>query len=381
MQPSSAVRSVNNVSLVGNPLPVCDENYLPQNYFINGSIHVTIANVSITNSSSATIYVCFFTESSKYYRFLAAGEGWKKQISNTDCNTSRVVNGGSYAFSFDISEPSFVFLGVASTEYLHLQHLNFSAIGHNISSPGGNSIRVCQLNGYYTSCSVGLQNFTAEKYQRVCMVGFEEGNPDNSYDYSNLTIILPKSSEISIKHVEYFGIAFTVTLFTLLLIVTLVCLWKYYKRKKGGTNTRLTSTRPHTNTDNTNGIFAQSRSTGLPGSQAPTVDDIDDGNTIVSTQVSDRTTNGVIVVSPPTATPSAAPINQVPVSDPVGNPIQETNHHDAPSPNLNDKVTLPASEVTSGLPASEVTSALTSFTAENSSEQRFGEGISETGEN
>lgn len=381
VQPSRAIRSLNNASLVGNPLPVCDENYLTQNYFINGSIDVTIANVSITNSSSATIYVCFFTESSKYYNFLMAGEDWKKHISKTDCKTSGVENGGSYAFSFDISEPTFVFLAVASTAYLHLEQLNFSATGQNISSLGGNSIKVCELNGYHMNCSVGLQNYTAEKNQRVCLVAFEERNPDNSYDYSNLTVILPKVSEISIKDTKYFEIAFAVTLVTFLLLLSTVTfvhlyLWKCYKQKKGA-NERLTYTGPYPKVDSINCIFAQPKTTGLPSSQAPTVHvgSTDDWNTVVSTQASDSTRNGVIVVPHRTATaspgPSAAPINQVPVSDPVGNPIQETDHPDAPSQKLNGNVTLPVSEI-SGLP---------SFNVENGSEQRFGEGISETGEN
>lgn len=369
MQSSRAIRNINDAALAGNPLPVCDENYLPQNYFINGSIYLTIANVSISNSSSATICVCLFNKSSKYYNFLAAGEDWKKHVSNIDCNTSRVGNNGSYAFSFDISKPTFVFLGVASTDHLHIQQLNFSATGYNISSPGDNAIKVCQLNGDHMSCSIGLQNFTSEKNQRVCLVAFEEGNPDNSYDYSNLTVILPKASEMSIKQ---FGIASIVTLFMffLLLPITLVCLWKSCKQKGRETNQRLTPTGHSTKDDNTDHIFAQSKATNITSTPLTTVNDRD---TVISTQVSDPTTDGVMVVHCTSAgtTHSAPPVNQVPVSAPVGNPIQETNQSDAPSQNLNDKIAYPVSEG----------SRLMSFNVENSSEQRFEQGISETDEN
>ena len=166
------------------PIPAFDENYTPQNYFINGSIEIEIFNAT-TYNSSVIVEMCLFFNTDDYNRFLEARESWKNYTQAADCNSTAVKSNKETDIItfFNLTKPSFAFVGLASTGPLIIDQLKVNATGSMISSIVGNS-KICQLSDKQTTCTAGfsLQN------ESICIVAYEEGNPDGSYDYSNLTL-------------------------------------------------------------------------------------------------------------------------------------------------------------------------------------------------
>ena len=172
-----------------SPRPVFDENFSPHNYFVDGCIQLDITNTT-TMLSPANIDLCLFSGDYEYNRFLRAGTDWKNYTRNSYCNTITAENGKNYSASFNISKPMFAFLGMASVSAVQVSQLNITATGRQISDLGKNSTKACQLNGEDTTCNFNLQLLN-DQNTTLCIVAYEEGNADGTYDYSNLTISFP----------------------------------------------------------------------------------------------------------------------------------------------------------------------------------------------
>ena len=173
------------------PIPLFDEDFSPQNYFMNGTIEVGIINATATViSDSINIDLCLFSDYYQYNIFLNAGIKWKNYTENAVCKivTSDEPN---HTISFNITKPMFAFLGMATTYPMQIDIINITATGQAISGPGKCSTKVCQLNGEAVTCNISLPNEQQLENGSVCVVAYEEGNPDGTYDYSNLTIGIP----------------------------------------------------------------------------------------------------------------------------------------------------------------------------------------------
>ena len=145
---------------------------------------------------------------------------WKNYTKNATCNKVVVKNGENHTISFNISKPTFVFLGMATTYPVQIVQINITATGRDISNLGKNSTKVCQLSGEDMTCSVTLLN-NQLKNQSICIAAYEEGNPDGTYDYSNLTISLPNQ----VKHDNPYKLTLTVYGYMSLgVIVTIIIL-------------------------------------------------------------------------------------------------------------------------------------------------------------
>ena len=180
------------VSINGGQRPVFNENYSPHNYFTKGDVQVEIINTT-TNSSSVDINLCLFTNNNDYNGFMQSGAYWRNYTENGVCHSITVENGKNFSTSFNVGRPSFVFLAMVSTGYIHLDQLSFSATGQDIIDPGknGSANLVCTLDGEHLTA----YTFDVLKHQfgnqNVCIVAYEVGNGDGSYDYSDLTVSLP----------------------------------------------------------------------------------------------------------------------------------------------------------------------------------------------
>ena len=237
-----------NLSLADYPLPVFDENYpqseLPQNYFINGSINVTISTdglVNMVDKKSASVKVCLFTNNFEYHKFLKAGPDWKNYTQNADCRTVSVDGGSANVSLFQISKPSFVFVGIAAltqfTNTIYL-NLNFNAQGYRIFGFGKSSRKVCQLIGddnELKNCNFYLLNSTAETNESICIIAFEEAHSDGSFHYSNITGTLPTSAETSGKgQISVFISLFVLSALSFISVfAVLAVLWKCCRRQIG----------------------------------------------------------------------------------------------------------------------------------------------------
>ena len=209
-------------TIVNEPIPAFDENFTPQNYFIDGNMEIEIINAT-TNVSSVIAELCLFSNTDDYNRFIGAGRSWENYTQAADCNSTAVKGGKktSIITFFSLTKPSFAFLGLASTGPLVRDRLKINATGSMISSIAGSS-KVCQLSDGYATCSVSL-NLQNES---ICIVAYEEGNPDGTYDYSNLKLnfIQLKYNPFETELMAY-GFSSLSLLATLLfaLIVTCIC--------------------------------------------------------------------------------------------------------------------------------------------------------------
>ena len=182
----------NDLPSAERPIPLFDEDFSPQNYFMNGNIEVGIINATATfTSDSIDIELCLFSDYYQYNSFLNAGIKWKNHTENAVCKTV-TSDETDHTVSFNISKPIFAFLGMATTYPMQIGLINITATGQAISSPGKNSTKVCQLNGEAATCDLSLPNEQElEKRSMIYVVAYEERNPDGTYDYTNLTINIP----------------------------------------------------------------------------------------------------------------------------------------------------------------------------------------------
>ena len=235
---------LNDLPSDDGPRPVFDENFTPQNYFMDGTVLVEMVNIT-TMSSTVNIEMCLFSTTYEYSDFLRAGMKWKNYTKNATCNKVVVKNGENHTISFNISKPTFVFLGMATTDPVQIDQINITATGRDISNLGKNSTKVCQLSGEDMTCSVTLLNNQLLNSQSICIVAYEEGNPDGTYDYSNLTISLPNQ----VKHDNPYKLMLTVygsvslgviatIILTLLMFPAIIWIWrKLLNRKKQAATT------------------------------------------------------------------------------------------------------------------------------------------------
>ena len=199
-QPFHVNYHFNDLPSAKGPRPLFDENFSSENYFMNGNMQVEIINAT-TTFPSRDIHLCLFSDYYEYNSFLTAGIKWKNHTeSATACitvtaakndETNEMVN-----VLFNITEPTFAFLAMATTYPTQIDLINITAIGQDISSLSKNSTKVCQLNGEGETCNLSLPNKQLSKNQSICIVAHEEGNPDGTYDYSNITISTPNQ----VKH-------------------------------------------------------------------------------------------------------------------------------------------------------------------------------------
>ena len=364
-----------DVSLADGPKPVFDENFSPLTYFMDGSIQVILTNTT-TNLSSATVELCLFTNCNDYNKFLTAGVNWKNSSMATDCNSTVVTveNDQSYTVSINISQPSFVFVGIASIASVHIEQMKVNAMGHNISGFGTRSAKVCQLNGKDMKCSFSLLKVDGEN-QDICVVAYEDGNPDGTYDYSNLTFTLPTLSKKSRKQYKIFGYSSlgtsALTVVILSIIVAIVMKW-ICTRNSTQCMDRYKSEASQASLSNTK-IVNHDRVTvhDTTINTEPNIPVCVETTPI--TQVD--TTDGDLLVTSPGAKIIKA---TDPASNPVGihTPIQESTHDlSAPSSPIL-RPTIPIQEGTQQL--SPKFNVDDSKSSENNSDARFEEAVPET---
>jgi hypothetical protein len=216
-QPFLTHYDFNDLPSAEGPRPLFDENFSPQNYFMNGTIEVGIINATSTFTSQDIIDLCLFSDYYQYNRFLKAGIKWKNRTENAVCKTV-TSDETDLTVSFNISEPMFAFLGLATTYPMQIDLINITAIGYGISNPGKNSTMVCQLNGEAATCDIALPNKQELRNGSTCIVAYEEGNPDGTYDYTNLTIDIPNK----VEHDNPYKLRFKIYGFTSLGVVVLI---------------------------------------------------------------------------------------------------------------------------------------------------------------
>ena len=367
-----------DVLFANKPKSVFDENYSPLTYFMDGSIRVILTSVT-TNLSSTVVEVCYFTNSNDYTRFLIAGANWRNYTTDADCNSTVITvdNNQSYEVSFNISKPSFVFLGIASTSAVHIDQIEVSALGHNISSFGAGSVKACKLNGDNMKCNFSLLSFDHES-QDICIVAYEDSNSDGSYDYSNLTLTLPTPTEMSRKQYEIFGFSsLGVGALTLVLLsATVVVILKWIQSPWPCTQTR--------SRNETSRPISASHVQSLVTTYDPTINAQENTSTGTETAPVTQvdTTAGNLVVTPSNTKAdfdkTSYPANNTISASCLRPPIQETE--------INNSLSKPSSPVVrSTVPIQERTPSLSPSMDDcnnsseiNSDSQKFGEAVSET---
>jgi hypothetical protein len=228
-QPFLTHYDFNDLPSAEGPRPLFDENFSPQNYFMNGNIEVGIINATTTfTSDSKDIDLCLFSDHYQYNSFLKAGIKWKNRTENAVCKTV-TSDETDLTVSLSVSEPIFAFLGLATTYSMQIDLINITATGHGISSPGKNSKMVCQLNGEAATCDIALPNKQELRNGSTCIIAYEEGNPDGTYDYTNLTIDIPNKVEHDNPYELRFKIyGFTSLGIVILILVSLIIIGAFY---------------------------------------------------------------------------------------------------------------------------------------------------------
>ena len=231
----------NNLSSTERPIPLFDENFSPQNYLKNGAIEVGIINATATSASdSIDIELCLFSDYYRYNSFLNGGVKWKSYIGSAVCKTV-TLDETDHTVSFNISKPMFAFLGMATTYPMKMDVINITATGQVISGPGKISTKVCQLNSEAVMCNISLPNEQELENGSICVVAYEEGNPDGTYDYSDLTIGIPnevKRDNPYKSRLEIYGytsLGVVVILILTIFIMLIVGAFKFRKRHSEST--------------------------------------------------------------------------------------------------------------------------------------------------
>jgi hypothetical protein len=111
-----------NVS-VSQPAPIFSEDFLPQTYFLSGSIQVDMTGIT-TTVPSVGVELCLFMNNNDFEAYLTAGTNWRSFIGNAECHLVHVKTGGSNSTIFLIlSEPTFAFMGIATTSNISIGNL------------------------------------------------------------------------------------------------------------------------------------------------------------------------------------------------------------------------------------------------------------------
>ena len=214
----------NNIG-VSQPTLVFSED-LSQNYFINGIIQVDMVNIT-TNSPSVNMEVCLFTIIDDYHSFKNAGANWKNSVENAICHSVQIATGrDSNSSTFHISKPTFVFVGIAPTDFVSIGTLTITTNGFSLSGPGENSTKLCQMSGQHTTCKFNLLNHESEE---VCIVAHEDGNSDGTFDYSNLTIKF--ATPVNVRFLVCLSVLLTYICIAAVVPLSLVIYKKWRQRK------------------------------------------------------------------------------------------------------------------------------------------------------
>lgn len=151
--------------------------------------------------------------------------------------------GDGNSTTFNISEPTFAFVGIAATGNLSIRNLTVTANGFELFGPGENSTEVCQLNGKHSICYFNLIN---NEMKEVSLIAHEARQaPGDAYDYSNLIIKFSTEKNVG------FWISLAILLFhiivciciTMSLCITLTrVLYNRWKQGLLGTPVQVTDT-------------------------------------------------------------------------------------------------------------------------------------------
>ena len=203
---------------VNQPAPVFSEDFSAQNYFLNGSIRVDMVGIT-TTVTSVGVELCLFMNNGEFEAFLVAGANWKYFIGNNDCHSVQVKTGDSNSTIFRINEPTFAFVGIATTGNISIGNLTVTTNGVEVSGTGENATKICQLNGKHPTC-----NFTVVKNERedFCLVAHEEERSDGSYDYSKLTIKFTTKTNVPFKVFSYLLVPHIIVFLTMPLCLVLI---------------------------------------------------------------------------------------------------------------------------------------------------------------
>ena len=213
---------------VNQPASVFSEDFSPHiNYFLNGSIQIGM--VGITTGSVAVpgvgvaIELCLFMNNDDFKTFRTASTNWKNFIRNAKCHTVQVKTGDSNSTIFHISEPTFAFVGIATTGNVSIGIITVNANGFEVSGMGENATKICQLNGKHPTCRFQVINDEKEEF---CLVAHEEERSDGNYYYSNLTIKFTTKTNVR------FWVCLSVLLAYIVALALLLIIWCYKKWKK-----------------------------------------------------------------------------------------------------------------------------------------------------
>ena len=356
----SADADLNDISFTNNPYyPVFDNDYpepaSPQNYFINGSIKVIITNIT-TNSTSATLEICLFTDFDKYENFVHAGTGWKNYLKDAEQRESlSISNGNDYEVTLNISEPTFAVVAIASSQHINIFNLRVNATGYKISDFSTNSSRVCHLSDDHRKCDFQLLN-TSDANERICIVAFEEGTDGAGISHSNISITLPTTAKSydELPLLGYgLGSGFLAVILVAMIIVCVCCVYNNRKKRK-----QLQGRQSDTESDNSE----------------VEDDTIGQNQTIPATTPEDTdTTAGTLVIASP-INPSrvikveARRVIPTELSPTVNTPIQETKTKPSPTPSPKNA------------PVQEISSTVVDYREEGDTEPAFEPGVPANGQ-
>ena len=225
-------------SYANQPRPVYDENFSPQNYFYgDGIINFDIVNLT-TNLLSVNVVLCLFTSVNEFSDFKRAGKNWTNFTNTVLCNSIAVESGESYETTLNVTDKSFAFVGMVSTGLVHVDALTVTASGKDIDNPGENSTKACELSEDQMDCSFNLYSITdhTTSHDDVCIIAHEDGNPDGTYDYSDVALSLLKRDRPQnpyLMRLKSFGFSFCILLVLSVTVTAVVVgLQKLYWSRK-----------------------------------------------------------------------------------------------------------------------------------------------------
>lgn len=145
---------------------IFDEYFAPnyfgvKNYFLDANM--TLDKDVSSSSSSSELFMCFFSDrDTYYYKFTPSNETFWRSTNNCRSNILKSGEHRSVSETFVADQPSFLYIGIASTTPVDVHRIRLQGIGHDISGIAQNSTQP-------TIC--GVHKSTSQKNMNgMCML-------------------------------------------------------------------------------------------------------------------------------------------------------------------------------------------------------------------
>ena len=193
------------------PMVALSEDF-SDNYFLKGSIDLVI-NATFNASSGADIYICLFVDYKVFIDFTNSDKDWRMYTKNATC---RRTSERQSKITFDVTNPNYVFIAIATTEVLDTLQFGYNGTRYNYDTPTfANLTQLCSLRSDKPSssrCSSSISNTGDD----LCILVSNEVNADSSYYYSTIALNFP-----SVTRRTGDGIALTVAAFVCFIVMVL----------------------------------------------------------------------------------------------------------------------------------------------------------------